>query len=130
MVKPLDPETAGTSRMDTLVGYILLGGVLVSLVLVGAGIVWHWVRSGDPRFDYALAGTTVFQFLVADFRALASGELRPRLLLNLGIAVLLLTPYLRVLASMTYFALVERNAKYTLFTAFVLGTLTYSLLFR
>src|SRR5262249_54262257 len=83
---------------------------------------------GNPRFDYTLAGTTVFQFLVDDVHALAAGELRPRLLLNLGIAVLLFTPYLRVFASVVYFAFVERNAKYTVFTAFVLLTLTYSLL--
>jgi hypothetical protein len=35
-----------------------------------------------------------------------------------------------VLASMLYFALVERNGKYTAFTAFVLLTLTYSLFLR
>jgi len=43
---------------------------------------------------------------------------------------LLLTPYARVLASMLYFALVERNRKYTAFTTFVLLTLTYSLFLR
>ena len=39
----------------------------------------------------------------------------------------MLTPYVRVLASMLYFMLVERNLKYGLFTAFVLAMLTYSL---
>ena len=115
-------------RMDVVVGYILLAGVLTSLLLVAAGIVWHWAREGNPRFDYMLAGTTVFQFLVADVRALADGELRPRLLLNLGIAVLLFTPYVRVLASVIYFAFVEHDVKYTVFTGFVLATLTYTLL--
>ena len=123
-----DAEATERERMDVVVGYILLAGVLTSLALVAAGVAWHWMREGNPRFDYTLAGTTVFQFLVADVRALEAGELRPRLLLNLGIAVLLLTPYLRVLASVLYFAVVERNAKYTVFTAFVLATLTYSLL--
>ena len=120
--------TEQRERMEVLVGYILLAGVLVSLALVTSGLVWHWVREGNPRFDYTLAGTTVFQFLVDDVRALEAGELRPRLLLNLGIAVLLFTPYLRVLASVIYFALVERNPKYTVFTSFVLATLTYTLL--
>ena len=114
--------------MDAVVGYILLAGVLTSLALVATGIAWHWVREGNPRFDYTLGEMTVFQFLADDVHALAAGELRPRLLLNLGIAVLLFTPYLRVLASVVYFAVVERNAKYMVFTAFVLGTLTYSLL--
>jgi uncharacterized membrane protein len=58
---------------------------------------------------------------------LTGAPARPRLLVNLGIAVLMLTPYVRVLASMLYFMLVERNLKYGLFTAFVLAMLTYSL---
>jgi uncharacterized membrane protein len=40
------------------------------------------------------------------------------------------TPYLRVAASAVYFALVERNLKYTLFTLFVFAVLTYSLFLR
>jgi hypothetical protein len=34
----------------------------------------------------------------------------------------------RVLASMLYFVFVERNVKYSIFTALVLGLLTWSLL--
>ena len=49
------------------------------------------------------------------------------MLVNLGIAVLLLTPYVRVLMSMLYFVFVERNLKYALFTGFVLAMLTYGL---
>jgi uncharacterized membrane protein len=50
--------------------------------------------------------------------------------ISLGVATLLLTPYLRVLASIGYFAFVERDLKYTLFTTFVFAVLTYSLLLR
>jgi uncharacterized membrane protein len=39
----------------------------------------------------------------------------------------MLTPYIRVLASLLYFAFVERNRKYTVFTGFVFAVLTYSL---
>jgi hypothetical protein len=87
-------------------------------------------RPGTARFDYDLAGTTVFQLLAIDVRQVAAGAWRPRLLVNLGLAALLLTPYTRVLASMVYFALVERDRKYVAFTAFVLFTLTYSLFLR
>jgi uncharacterized membrane protein len=48
----------------------------------------------------------------------------------MGIGVLMLTPFVRVLASVFYFAFVEHNWKYTLFTAFVLSVLTYSLFLR
>jgi uncharacterized membrane protein len=117
-------------NMDLLVGYVLIVGVLSSLGLLAAGLVWHWSSTGTPRLDYELAGTTVFLLVLADVHQLAVGAWRPRLLVNLGLAVLLLTPYTRVLASMLYFAWVERNWKYTAFTGFVLVTLTYSLFLR
>jgi uncharacterized membrane protein len=116
--------------MELLVGSILLFGVLSSMALLAVGLAWHWVTSGNTVLDYSLGGTTVFQFVVSDVRQLTAGALRPRVVVNLGIAVLLLTPYVRVLASMLYFALIERNLKYSVFTAFVLVVLTYSLFLR
>jgi uncharacterized membrane protein len=116
--------------MELVVGSILLVGVLSSMALLAAGLAWHWATSGNTVLDYSLAGTTVFQFVLTDIGQLTSGALRPRVLVNLGIGVLLLTPYVRVLASLLYFALVERNPKYSAFTAFVLLVLTYSLFLR
>src|SRR5206468_2390010 len=83
---------------------VLLGGVLLSAALMLAGLGWHWAASGDPRMEAPLAGVNLFQLVAADLREVASGRLRPRLLINLGLAVLLLTPYVRVTASMLYFA--------------------------
>jgi len=129
MSEPAGTGSTAARNMDLLVGYVLIVGVLSSLGLLAAGLVWHWSSTGT-RLDYDLAGTTVFGLVVTDFRQLAAGAWRPRLLVNLGLAVLLLTPYARVLASMLYFALVERNRKYAAFTTFVLLTLTYSLFLR
>lgn len=117
-------------EMETLIGFLLLGGVLLSIAFLLSGLTWQWVTTGRLGLDYTIAGMNVFQFVVADVRQLASASVRPRLLLNLGIGVLLLTPYARVLASMFYFAVVERNWKYTLFTGFVLCVLSYSLFLR
>jgi len=72
----------------------------------------------------------LFEFLVKDIRQVADEDFRPRLLVNLGLAALMLTPYARVLASMLYFAFAEHNWKYTFFTGFVLSVLTYSLFLR
>ena len=116
--------------MDHLIGYILLSGVLLSAALMLAGLGWHWAASGDPRMEAPLAGVNLFQLVAADLREVASGRLRPHLLINLGLAVLLLTPYVRVTASMLYFAAAERNWKYTLFTSFVFILLTYSVSLR
>ena len=121
--------TEHTARfdMEIIVGYILLGGVLVSMTLVTAGLIWRWIATGQLGLDYSIGGMNLFEFVLTDLRQVAADAVRPRLLVNLGIAALMLTPYVRVLASMLYFAFVERNGKYTLFTGFVFSVLTYSL---
>ena len=116
--------------METLIGYILFGGVLLSVALLAIGFIWRWVRSGNLQFQYTVAGMNFFEFVLSSLRQMASHDLRPRVLVNMGIAVLMLTPFVRVLASVFYFVLVERNWKYTLFTGFVLCVLTYSLFLR
>lgn len=125
-------EAGATARfdMETLVGYILLGGVLLSVASLAAGLAWHWAITGQVGIDYPIAGVSLFQFLLADVSQVASGTVRPRLLVSLGIAILMLTPYVRVLVSMLYFAFSEHNWKYTLITGFVFSVLTYSLLLR
>ncbi len=116
--------------MESLVGIILLAGVLLSVALLLIGFVWRWARVGDLRFEHSLAGMNFFEFISSTLRQVTSQAFRPRLFLNMGIAALMLTPFVRVLASVFYFAFVERNWKYTLFTAFVLSVLTYSLFLR
>jgi uncharacterized membrane protein len=116
--------------MDMVIGSILLVGVLFSLTLIVAGLAWHWALVGHLQLDYTVTSKNLFQFLLADLRRLASGAIQPQLAISTGIVVLMLTPYVRVLASVLYFGLVERNWKYTLFTGFVFGGLTYGLFFR
>ena len=112
--------------METVVGFTLLGGVLLSVSFIAAGLAWHWAVNGDLRLTYNLPATTVGGFIRDDVEQVAFSARRPRLLINVGIAILLLTPYVRVMASVISFA-VEGNWKYVAFTAFVLATLTYSL---
>jgi len=116
--------------MESLVGYVLLTGVLLSVALLAAGFIWRWTRVGNLRFEHSIVGMNFFEFISSILRQMASRAFRPRLFLNMGIAVLMLTPFVRVLASVFYFALVEHNWKYTLFTGFVLSVLTYSLFLR
>jgi uncharacterized membrane protein len=113
--------------VDVIIGYTLSTGVLVSLVLLVVGLAWHWVRWETLRLDYTLPATSVAGLVATDVQQLTTAAARPRLLVNLGIAVLMLTPYIRVLASMLYFVFAERNVKYAVFTALVLAMLTYSL---
>jgi uncharacterized membrane protein len=116
--------------MEILVGYILQFGVLLSVILLAIGVVGHWITTGSLEFAYSISGMNFFGFVLSDLQQVFAGTLRPRLFSNLGIAALMLTPYIRVLASMVYFAVAERNLKYTLFTGFVYVVLTYSLFMR
>lgn len=115
--------------METLIGYLLLAGVLLSVALILAGIIWHWTTTGKLQFEYLMPKVNLFRFMMSDLQRLATG-LGPRRLINLGIAALMLVPYLRVVASIVYFAAAERDWKYTLFTAIVCAVLTYSLFLR
>jgi uncharacterized membrane protein len=125
-----DRERLRQTEMDALVGYLLLGGVLLSLALIVSGLFWRYLNTGGYSLDYQLSGMNLLQIVQSEIRAVLLGQLRPRLLVSMGIAVLLLTPYLRVAASMVYFLAVLKNWKYTLFTAFVLIVLTRSLFLR
>ncbi|MCL5792188.1 MAG: DUF1634 domain-containing protein [Deltaproteobacteria bacterium] len=127
-------QPAGTKRsgfdMEALVGYILLIGVLLSMALIAIGIVWSWLVTGQLGITYSIAGMNLYVFVLTDIRQMLSGDFQPHLFISMGIATLMLTPYLRVFASMLYFAFVERNRKYTFFTALVFSVLTYSLFLR
>ena len=127
----IEPAQEGRQfEMDTLVGVILQDGVLLSLGLIVIGLFWRWLRTGGLALDYQIAGMNLFQFVIGEVRLAVRGSVRPRLLINLGIAVLMLTPFIRVAVSMVYFLGVLRNWKYTVFTAVVLSVLTYSLFLR
>ncbi len=116
----------GRLDVDAVIGGVLLVGTVASVTLVTAGLAWHWVTHGDFSFDYTIAATTVRDFLAADLTQVV-GATRPRALVNLGLGVLLLTPYVRVLASLVYFATIAHDWKYTAFTGFVFATLTWAL---
>lgn len=128
--RAMHPAEGVGDRMDLLIGYVLLGGVVASVGLILVGLAWRWFNTGHLGIDYTIPRMNLFEFVTWELRQLIHGAFRPRLLVSLGIVTLLLTPYVRVLASFLFFALVERNGKYSLFTGFVLAVLTYSLFLR
>lgn len=113
--------------MERMVAVVLLGGVSLSVLSIGAGLLWQLGSASHPGLDQALPHTHFAKFAVDQLGDVVRYGLTPGRLVNLGIILLLLTPYLRVIFSMAYFALVERNLKYGLITGFVGAVLTYSL---
>jgi uncharacterized membrane protein len=116
--------------MDSTIGLILLIGVLLSMILIAVGCVWRWMNTGQLQLEYQLPATNLFQFWLEDAHQAMNGAWRPRLLINLGIAVLMATPYLRVFISIFHFAFIQRNLKYAIFTSTVFILLTLSLFFN
>ena len=122
-----ESRTHPVPRMDRLVGMILGGGVALSISCIGAGLLWQLASTGHARFDHSFPRTHFAKFAAGEVMAVVREGFTPGRLLDMGILVLLLTPYLRVILSMLYFSFVERNATYSLITGFVGAILTYSL---
>jgi len=116
--------------MDLLVGTVLSAGVITSVLLLSTGLLWQWAATGRLGLDYALPRENVVRFIAGEVAGAVREGIGPVRVVNLGIIVLMLTPYLRVLLSVVYFALVARNFKYATITGFVGAVLTYSLFLR
>jgi uncharacterized membrane protein len=117
------------SKFERIIGYILISGVVISLFLEVIGIILYYRSYGQFKIleDKAvfIHGKNFFYFLVE----LIQGEhIRQKALwlMTLGIAILMLTPYVRVILSVIHFSR-EKNSKYVLITLFVLALLTISL---
>jgi len=117
------------SKFERIIGYILISGVVISLFLEVIGIILYYRSFGQFKIleDEAvfIHGKNFFYFLVE----LIQGEhihQKAIWLMTLGIAILMLTPYLRVVLSVIHFSH-QKNVKYVLITLFVLALLTISL---
>ena len=106
-----------------------MAGVVTSLVLAGAGMLLHFYEFGELDISedktVFLRDQNFFYFLLHLFRG-GEGLDRALWLMKLGIAILILTPYARVIFSVLYF-LAVRDWKFTLIALFVLGLLTITL---
>jgi uncharacterized membrane protein len=123
-------EGSGETWLETWISYILISGVLVSLVLEVAGITIFYRASHSMAISQDssmfVRGQNFFAFLGRLFHETLSGVTALRLM-TLGVAILILTPYVRAALSVIYFAS-TKNIKYLLITLFVLTVLTVSLM--
>ncbi len=120
---------SGESKLETAISYMLIAGVVMSLLLEIAGVLLLMRTGGslsisqDPGLF--VKGRDFFSFV---YEQLSGGQSAGAgiLLMTIGIIVLILTPYVRLVASVLYFA-AEKNAKYVMITLFVLIVVTLSL---
>lgn len=122
--------------MEDVIGWILRLGVIVSALLVVAGVVLLFITrsSGYPGslsdlptlVQYGSQRTSLFPTTPGDVFA-GVAQFKPYALIALGLLVLIATPVLRVAASIVIF-LLERDYAYVWITLFVLVVLLVSFL--
>jgi uncharacterized membrane protein len=115
--------------LETLAWTILAGGLLLSISLILTGLAWEWIAAGTLHMGPPLLAVNLRGFLEAIVTGSSRG-LTPAVFLNSGIAVLLLTPYTQVLASMCFFAFRDHDYRFTAITGFVGAVLTWVLFLR
>ena len=106
--------------------------VLLSLTLESAGLFLRYIQTGessvilDPLSGWRITDGNFFAFASTTFARFLNGP-DSLSILGLGIAVLILTPYVRIMAAVVYYA-IERDVKYFTITASVLTLITAALL--
>jgi uncharacterized membrane protein len=118
------------SKFERAISTLLIIGVILSLILEIIGIVVFYHVYGNLDVSESgrmfIRGENFFNFMYRLFE----GEYvqgKAILIMVLGISILILTPYLRVIMSVFYFVW-EKNIQYIGITLFVLIILTISLI--
>jgi uncharacterized membrane protein len=120
----------GNSKLETIISLILIAGVIASLLLTVVGLFFYHSFGG---FRIILDNPAVFihgqNFFSFIWDTIGGGNGRSASLfwITLGVVILILTPYVRVIASFLFFAF-TKDIKYVFITLFVLVALTVSLL--
>jgi len=125
----IDRTDSSKSKLETGISYLLLAGVVTSLLLEIVGVVILYQSYGHLAISQDtgifIQGHDFFSFIYQQFQGNHLKE-SGILFMTAGIIVLILTPYTRVIASVIYFGW-ERNIKYVLITLFVFVIVTLSL---
>ncbi len=119
----------GDSQLEPIISYLLIIGVVTSIILDVIGITLYYGTYGNMMVSQApnifISGDNFFAFAYSRIQSLLVSE-NAILFMTLGLIVLILTPFIRAITSVVYFAW-EKNYKYVLITLFVLIVLTVSL---
>jgi uncharacterized membrane protein len=120
---------SGESKLETAISYLLILGVVISLFLEVIGLILFFRSYSNLNIlENSVAfirGENFFSFVRTLFQW-ENMQNSALLFMTSGLVVLILTPYIRVIMSVIYFAW-KKNSKYVLMTLFVLITLTVSL---
>jgi uncharacterized membrane protein len=120
----------GGGKIGSLIGYTLIVGVILTLLVEILGILLHFVQTNGFDFQFnsqwQMTGKNFFVYigeLVSSFSPFP-GAIQ---VMGLGIVFLMLSSYIRVFTTVLYFGL-KRNPKYSLIALSLLILLTGTLL--
>jgi uncharacterized membrane protein len=117
------------SSLSLGISWILRVGVTVSLALELAGVLLNYIQTGNQSLDLSTAwqfkGGNFFDFASSTVTSIGAAP-NPLHIMSLGVMVLMLTPYVRVVAGVIYYG-VQEDWKYVGITLFVLAVITTGL---
>lgn len=113
--------------IEPLISAVLRNGLLSGMGLILAGLLVQWAGQHEVT-PHVLQANSVPLLILQDLRLPRAGEFWPRLLADLGVAIVMLTPYVRVAVTLGYAVCVERNRTHALLVGIILGILTIVLL--
>ncbi len=119
------------TALEVGISWILRAGVGLSLVLETLGILLNYLQTGEssltvPSAAWLAKGGNFFGFASTSVGSVLSG-VSPAGITALGVAVLMLTPYARIVAALIYYTF-ERDWKYIGITLFVFSVITIGLI--
>ena len=127
-MEPIDSKK-NEVKLEVILSYMLIAGVIISLSLMFVGIILFYINTGNLNISRSpemfIQGKNFFNFI---FELLQGQKLQSPSIsfMVAGTIVLMLTPFIRVVASLIYFAVVK-DLKYVFITFIVLVILTISL---
>ena len=107
------------TRLETIIGNLLRGGVICAALVVLCGGVWYLADSGGAELAYG-------HFAESGGLSALLALPTPQLVILAGLLILIATPVARVVFSLVAFA-IERDWEYVALTAIVLCVLAYSI---
>ncbi len=105
--------------MEPLLSAVLLGGMMTGIGLIIAGLVVGGLTR-QAVLEYRIRAASIPRFLEVDLQRVGAPDFWQRFLIDLGFSIVLITPFLRLVVTWLYFAVVQRRWIYVVYTAMVL----------
>lgn len=112
--------------LEDIISYILTFGTIFSIFLLSIGVIAYLVYIKEITLDWILKGENLFVALNNVLSNVFQNNISYTFM-AIGILMLMLTQYIRVIVSIVYFSLIK-DCKYVVITLIVFIILTLSII--